>query len=505
METVLSLFVILFGILLMIFIGIIPLLLICCSYLIYIEAHKFYIRSYTFNSYVTWIFLYLLFFIDGLILGYPYSLNHVLEIAFCYFGLLFALIILFFLLRIEERGLNHKYAKGILISVAIYLISSICYSLSVAKISLYDSFYSLISNINILLLLLFVIYTLKIEFNLLIKNGKIRYPVIFFGIPISFLLTGSAINGFHKTFNLFIYPIMLILFFSLFIFYYWLKMGYDSDPKKDNVNQSNKENGIFGYISKKISERKERFFNRGRRIEKSEYTLNDETRDSIYNSKYLELDNRDLKQLKFMLVCVNREEETLKEVSNLAQNFMITGYTLMVVPLIIILISFFSYISNLSLDMITNGDIDAFVNGVFYQIEQILSKFDSSTRSLIQFIVTYMIFLILALFYSLSEPNSKTNYWIRRSRKAKEIFKLFSIILYISLVLMWLKSINFDVEDLTNLDMSGMLFMATILSFAIGLMLNIMGSLIISLNRKSVDNANKIILDLNHKIIFYEK
>jgi hypothetical protein len=102
----------------------------------------------------------------GLVLGYSYSLNHVLEFAFGYFGLLFALIILFFLLRIEERGLNHKYAKGILISVAIYLVSSICYSLSVAKISLYDSFYSLISNVNILLLPLFVIYTLKIEYNM---------------------------------------------------------------------------------------------------------------------------------------------------------------------------------------------------------------------------------------------------------------------------------------------------------------------------------------------------
>jgi len=70
---------------------------------------------------------------------------------------------------------------------------------------------------------------------------------------------------------------------------------------------------------------------------------------------------------------------------------------------------------------------------------------------------------------------------------------------------MWLKSIDFDILDLTNLDISGILFMGTMLSSVIGLMLNIMGSLILSLNRKSVDNANKIILDLNHKIIFYEK
>ena len=473
--------------------------------MIYIGVYKFYIKSYTFNSFVTWIFLYLLFFIVGLIFGYPYSLNHVLEIAFGYFELLFALIILFFLLRIEERGLNHKYAKGILISVAIYLVSSICYSLSVAKISLYDSFYSLISNFNILLLPLFVIYTLKIEYNISIKNDKIRYPIIFFGLPVSFLLTGSVINGFHKTFNFFIYPIMLILFFSLIIFYYWLKIGYDSDPKQDNVNQSNKENGIFGYISKKISERKEIIFNREIRIEKSEYTLNDEIRNAITNSKYLELENRDLKQLKFMLVCANREEETFKDASNFAQNLAVTGFTLMLVPFIIILYSFFSYMMNLQLNMITNGDIDAFFNGVYYQIEQILLKFDSSTRTLIWFIVAYMHFLILASFFSLFEPNSKTNYWIRRSRTAKELYKIFLIIFFVSLVLMWLKSIDFDIEYLANLDMSGMSFMATILSFAIGLMLNIMGSLIISLNRKSIDNANKIILDLNHKIIFYKK
>lgn len=473
--------------------------------MIYIGAHNFYIRSYTFNTFVTWALLYLLFFIMGLILGYPYSLNHVLEIAFGYFELLLALIILFFLLRIEERGLNHKYAKGILISVAIYLVSSICYSLSITKISLYDSFYSLISNVNILLLLLFIIYTLKIEYNISIKSGKIRYPIIFFGLPVSFLLTGSAIDGLHKTFNFLIYTIMLILFFNLIIFYYWLKKGFDSDPKEDNVNQNNKENGIFGYISKKISARKERIFNREVLIEKSEYTLNDEIKNAIYNSRYLELEDRDLKQLKFMLVCANQEAETLKNESGFTQNLMFTGYTLMVVPFIIIFYSFSSYMMNLQLHMITSGDIEAFFNGVFYQIEQILSNFDSSTRKLIWFIFAYMHFLILVLFFSLSEPNSKTNYWIRRSKAVKDIYELFLIISFVSLVIMWLKSIDFDTEDLINLDISGISFMATILSFAIGLMLNIMGSLIISLNRKSVDNANKIILDLNHKIIFYKK
>ena len=473
--------------------------------MIYRGVYKFYIKSYIFNSFVTWIFLYLLFFIVGLIFGYPYSLNHVLEIAFGYFELLFAFLIIFFLLRIEERGLNHKYTKGILISVAIYLVSSICYSLSVAKISLYDSFYPLISNFNTLLLLLFVIYTLKIEYNISIKNDKIRYPTIFFGLPVSFLLTGSAIYGFHKTFNFFIYPIILILFFSLIIFYYWLKMGYDCDPKQVNANQSNKENGIFGYISKKISERKEIIFNREVRIEKSEYALNDEIRNAINNDKYLELENRDLKQLKFMLVCANQEAETFKDESNFAQTLMFTGCTLMVIPFIIILYSFFSYIANLQLNMITNGYMDAFFSGVFYQIEQILSKFDSSTRTFIWFILAYMHFLILVLFFSLSEPNSKTNHWIRRSRTVKDFYKLFLIIFFVSLAIMWLKSIDFDIEDLYNLDMSGISFMATILSFAIGLMLNIMGSLIISLNRKSIDNANKIILDLNHKIIFYKK
>jgi len=207
-ETVLFLIGILFGILLIIFIGIIPLLLIFCSCMIYRGVYKFYIKSYTFDLFITWIFLYLLFFIVGLILGYPYSLNHVLEIAFGYFELLFGLLILFFLLCIEEKGFDHKYAKGILISVAIYLVLSICYSLSVSKISLYDSFYFLVSNVNILLLLLFVIYTLKMEYNISIKNDKVRYPVILFGLPVSFLLTGLAIDGFHETFKLFIYLII---------------------------------------------------------------------------------------------------------------------------------------------------------------------------------------------------------------------------------------------------------------------------------------------------------
>lgn len=237
----------------------------------------------------------LLYFFYCLAYDYPLSLKDILEFVLIFLNfLLLPLEILFYLLRIEERGFDYKYLKGFFASLTTYFISMACYDLIRTQISGYNLFNSTIINLNTLLIFIFIPYTLKIIYNFLINKKQIRYPIIFFGIPISFLLIGSAINGFDKTSSLFVDFSLFILFLNVFTFCYWLKKSLVSDSKKDTEDPNNKKSGILGYISKKISER---YYNREWRIEKSNYPLNDEIKNAIENSKPLDLENRDLKQL----------------------------------------------------------------------------------------------------------------------------------------------------------------------------------------------------------------
>lgn len=258
------------------------------SFLYY--SFKIYTKSYTFNLFIKWIVSYLLLFSIWLLLifsmssayGFPLSLNDIFEFVLIFFKFLLPLVILFYLLRIEERGFDYKYFKGIFISFIIYLVSVTYSVLSNPQISfLTDSFDIYIHSLYIILSPLFIIYTLKMVYNVLIKNKRIRYPIILLVFLFSVLLIGSIDNGIYKSLHLIYNQMIAILGFSLIPYFYWLEKLCRLDSKKDNVNQSNNEYIVLSFISKKISERKERFFNRERRIEKSKYALNDEIRDAI--------------------------------------------------------------------------------------------------------------------------------------------------------------------------------------------------------------------------------
>jgi len=136
--------------------------------------------------------------------------------------------------------------------------------------------------------------------------------------------------------------------------------------------------------------------------------------------------------------------------------------------------------------------------------ERILFGFDSSTRMFISLVIMYIFGIILISFFSLSEPNSKIVFWIKKSKTMNGFYELSMIIIFIILVIKWVQS-TIDIEDMINLDTADILLIAQIFPITIGLMFHTVGSLIISLDSKRLINANKIILDLNSKIIFYEE
>lgn len=483
--------------------------LFALSFLYY--GFKIYTKSYKFSFFVKCIVSYLLFFSIWLLLifsmslayGYTLSLKDILEVSLIFFDLLLPIVILFYLLRIEERGFDYKYLKGFFVSLTIYLISTTFYDLGQPQISGYNFFYSSILNFSTLLILLFIPYTLKIIYNLLINKKQIRYPVIFFGIPISFLLTGTITNGFDKTFSMFIDLILFTLFFNVVTFCYWLKKWLVSDSKKDIADSNNKESVIFGYVSKKISER---FSNREWHIEKSEYPLNDEIRNAIENGKHLNIENRNLKQLQFMLICANLEAEDLKDGLNFGSNWVLTGFTLMLVPSIIILISFFNYLFHFQMDLFfSTQSVEYTFQRVFERIiEQTPSRFDFPIRMLISILSVYIFGFIVMSLFSLSEPNSKITSWLKKSKTANGFFEFSLIIIFAIFVIKWIQY-TIDIENIIDLDITEILLIAQVFPITIGLMFHFIGSLIVSFSRKMLTNANKIILDLNNKIIFYEE
>ena len=450
---------------------------------IFYYSHKIYTKSYTFNDFAKWIFLCFLFFFLYLTGEPSLTYGSILGITLGYFGFLLAFINLFFLLRIEERGFEHKYSNGFFISLIVYLMLVASYFLSKFPVfSPISLMIALNSSINLLSILLFLGYNVKIVYNKLIKNERIKYPIILPCLLFSILLTQSVINGIRNSLHFIFLLTLLVLSICLVFYPDWLKKWLKNVSKKDYVNQNDKKNSILNTFSKIISDR---ILNREIPIEESEYPLNDEIRNAIINSKSLDIKNRDLKQLEFMLLCANQQADTLNNEFNASLSFAIAGITLMLAPFLGMLYSFFIYVDSFQMHLFT-------VIPNFQPIlERILSKFDDSTQLLVLLILLFIIISIPYLFISLFEPNSKTKIWIYKSKITSGLYELIPIITFAGLVIKWALSSELDPVDFSL--------------FCIGLMFHTEAYLTILPNRKRLINANKIILDLNNKIIFYEE
>lgn len=206
-----------------------------------------------------------------------------------------------------------------------------------------------------------------------------------------------------------------------------------------------------------------------------------------------------------MLVCANQELNNLKNDSNKADNLYLTGFTLSVVPFIILLLYFGINYYKFSINFLFK--IPTYEHNFFLQTTELISRFefDYSTRLLISIIMMYIFGILIVLLYSFFEPNSKIkNINIKEINIVRGFFELFVVVIIVTVVIKWTRS-NINIEDMINLDLSDILILAQILPLTYGIMLQLVGSLTHSLIDKEIINANKIILDLNDKIIFYEE
>jgi hypothetical protein len=466
---------ILFGILI-IFLIIIPF-----GLLMYYSI-KIYNNSCTLSDFAKWILSCLLVLFLYLVGEPSTTLESILGISLCYFGLLLAIIILFFLLRIEERGFNYNYIKGIFLSLIIYFLEILYFSITT------DSYLlkSFSGSFYILSVFLFFTYCIKILYNFFEKNENIRYPVILLTLLANLFLVGIINSGFYNTLNL-LFPLIVLILTVSFVFYMnWLEMRMKTTLNEKSISSMKSKNYFISSIFSKISEYENKLLNKHIHIEKSEYCLCDKVIDAILNSKKLDLNNYNLKQLQFMLVCVNQQIDFLHQESSASQSYFFTGIALIVAPFVIFYNSFSSYLAYSSIsEHIT-----------FPKLENLLSKashFDIITRAFIGILLIYIVFTLFIVFLSLGDPDSRPSVWIRKHKRINILYGFIPVLIVLIMVKNWLQSSEID----THMVESGL-----ILLFGLGYCK--VGNTIRRFSESRLDNAYRLIIDINHKIIFSE-
>src|SRR5690606_36797460 len=126
--------------------------------------------------------------------------------------------------------------------------------------------------------------------------------------------------------------------------------------------------------------------------------------------------------------------EILNNESSFAQNTTFAGLTLMILPFIEVLWSFFDYLMDFQMNLITT--IPEFDN----ILDPLFSKLNNSTLMIIGIISMHLSIFIFAVLLPLVEPNSKTNSWIKKRRLINEFYGLLPSIIFVSLVIKWIKT-----------------------------------------------------------------
>lgn len=396
---------------------------------------KIYNDSYTFNRFIKWIFCYLLFFPIYLTGEHSLSEATIYKIALGYFSFLFALITTFFLLRIEGRGFNNKYAKGFLISFALFLALITFYISNVSHIPLFMSF---CGSIYLASFLLFFVYVAKI-INNITKKEMLRYPTFFLIVLVSFLLINTYTNGFYNALVILLSLIVLILLFGLETYFYWVSNWFNSNSNGNNIIKTTPGN----YFLNKFYEYENKLLSKKVPVNSSPYHLYDEVYNSVLNDKDLDLNDYSLKELQFMLVCANQLVNEIHQVLSSYQGYILAGLGLMILPFFRFYSSFTEYWLNFSIPAPTIlSNLEATVFSKIFHLDYFI-------RVYIVLIMMYILATLLAAILSLGNQNSRTKIWIQQHKVINIVYGLVPIIISILMVITWLQSkdIGMGIED----------------------------------------------------------
>lgn len=452
--------------------------LLSVIYFIYYSL-KIYKDSYTFSRFIKWILCYLLFFPIYLTGEHSLSKISMYEHALGYFGFLLALIIVFFLFRIEERGFNYKYAEGFLISVILFLILESFYFSSVSNVSNIPLFMFFCTSSYILSFTLFFAYVAKIIHNIT-KKEMIRYPIFFLIVLASFFLINTYTSGFYDALVIMLSLIGLISIFGLETYFHWVSNWFNSNSNENTIIKPTPGN----YFLKKFYEYENKLLNKKIPVDPSPYNLYDEVYNSVLNDKNLDLKDYSLKELQFMLVCANQLITEIQQALSSYQGYILAGLGLMLLPFFRFYSSFTEYWLNFSIP----------TPSILSNLEAtILSKMlhlDYFVRVYIVLIMMYIMATLLAAILSLGNQNSRTKIWIQKHEVINIVYGLIPIIISIFMVKTWLQSkdVGMGIEDFFLL--------------GAGICLYYPGVFWKKFNDIRLNNAYNLILAINYEMLF---
>ena len=192
-----------------------------------------YIKDCTIKLFLIWISSFsILVVISYLIDSDPIQL---------YFNLylIWLMVPIFFILRIEERSYNYKYFFGFVISIILILLSR--YLISPINVSI-------LHILTEILYFIFIITFPKIVvYNKFIKNKSIKSPRILFLIIICIMLIELISGRSHEFFTALSYYLFLIAFLSIIFFQVEIKTWIRRILSEHNV-----KNGFESHSIKKI-------------------------------------------------------------------------------------------------------------------------------------------------------------------------------------------------------------------------------------------------------------
>jgi len=339
----------------------------------------------------------------------------------------------FFILRIEERGVSSRYIIGLLINISIFLSATILHTPSILFI--------LNGLYQYLLVILVICFSKIVLFNKLYKGKRIKYRIILISIPLCWICVGLALGKLHSTLEK-LYVLFLLFFLIAFIikfrgFREWLYVDQD---EVDNYTEQ--KNDLWGRIIPKLQSS----------IGPSGEPLCDEIDDAIINDEKLNTNKHDKHELQFMLTCAKLRKDTISTHLSLMQNIYFLGVTLIIYPFLKILDLFSDYYSPMQSETSEIIEHAPFIQSIGSYFHQSIMHTISANEYLGKFIAVLMlvsIFLGLMVFFSLFEPNSRIQLWIKRHKKINIIYSFIWIVILFAFIIGPFLSMEFDKTDLS--------------------------------------------------------
>ena len=162
----------------------------------------------------------------------------------------------------------------------------------------------------------------------------------------------------------------------------------------------------------------------------SKHPLCDKIDDAIKIKNNAELNFKlyNLKELQFMLICVERRENEILRIISFYKDIYFLAFALVAIPVVALLSSFLNYLIKImlpNLDFKMNTLSTNFVEWLSNVLNQIMS-INPELGILLSFFIMFTVYFLFQLFISVFASNSKIIFWIKNNKKFNRIIKNFS-------------------------------------------------------------------------------